>query len=47
MSGEAQGEPDALEKLIKDLNKGSSAAKVDKVDVKDIETKEGESTFES
>lgn len=47
VAGEAQGEAEALDKLTKDLHRGPSAAKVDNVEVKDIETKSGESSFTS
>ncbi|KAF2227765.1 Acylphosphatase-like domain-containing protein [Elsinoe ampelina] len=44
--GEAQGSDSALNKFVQHLNMGPSAAKVDKVDVKDIATKDGESGFD-
>ena len=47
VSGEAQGNPDDLEKFVKDLHKGPRMAEVDKVDVRDIDTKDGESTFKA
>lgn len=47
VEGEAQGDDSALEKLKKDLNQGPKAAKVVKVETKEIPTKEGESSFTS
>lgn len=45
MTGEAQGDSSALDKFVQHLNKGPSAAKVSKVDTKEISTKQGESDF--
>lgn len=44
--GEAQGDEAALSKLIKDINHGPPAAHVVKVEKSDIDTKEGETSFE-
>lgn len=44
--GEAQGDSDALKKLKADLNEGPRAAHVVKLETKDIETKDGESSFD-
>ncbi|KAF4554608.1 Hypothetical protein D9617_4g003630 [Elsinoe fawcettii] len=46
VTGEAQGSDSALSKFVQHLNMGPSAAKVDKVDVRDISTKDGESGFD-
>ncbi|EME42441.1 hypothetical protein DOTSEDRAFT_45971 [Dothistroma septosporum NZE10] len=43
--GEAQGDQSALEKFVQHLNIGPQPAKVKKVDQKDIDTKDGESSF--
>lgn len=45
VTGEAQGDSGALAELVNHLNKGPSAARVSKVEVKNIETKEGETGF--
>ncbi|KAJ9621554.1 hypothetical protein H2203_007041 [Taxawa tesnikishii (nom. ined.)] len=45
VTGEAQGDSSALDKFVQHLNKGPSAAKVSKVDTKEISTKQGESDF--
>lgn len=45
VSGEAQGDASALDKFVKELNQGPSAAQVSKVDQKDIPTQDGESGF--
>lgn len=45
VEGEAQGNEDALRKFIKDIDEGPRAAKVMKLDTKDIPVKEGESDF--
>ena len=45
MTGEAQGDSSALDKFVQHLNNGPSAASVNKVDVKDIATKDGEKDF--
>jgi len=47
VAGEAQGEEEALKKLKSDLNEGPRAAHVVKLEVKDIETKNGESSFDA
>ncbi|GIZ48923.1 hypothetical protein CKM354_001196600 [Cercospora kikuchii] len=44
--GEAQGSSSNLDKFVQHLNMGPRAAKVSKVDQKDIDTKDGESSFE-
>ncbi|PSK46485.1 hypothetical protein B9Z65_5453 [Elsinoe australis] len=46
VTGEAQGDDSALNKFVQHLNKGPSAAEVNKVDVKDIPIKNGESGFD-
>ena len=46
MAGEAQGDEASLEKFLGDLNKGPSAAEVEKVEKKDISTEQGESFFD-
>ena len=43
--GEAQGEQSSLDKFVQHLNMGPGPAKVNKVDQKEIATKEGESGF--
>jgi acylphosphatase len=45
VTGEAQGDQSSLDKFVQHLNMGPSAADVNKVDQKDISTKEGESGF--
>ena len=45
--GEAQGDAEALKKLKADLNEGPRSAHVVKVDVKDIEAKSGEKSFDA
>ena len=45
MEGEAQGSEDALQKLLKDLNNGPRAAHVVKLEKKEIDAVEGESSF--
>ncbi|KAH8593434.1 Acylphosphatase family protein [Bisporella sp. PMI_857] len=45
VQGEAQGEQDAIQKLVKDLGIGPSAAKVDKLEKQEIDVVEGESGF--
>ena len=45
--GEAQGDEEALSKLLKDINQGPSAAHVVKVEKSEIDTKEGETSFEN
>ncbi|KPI39229.1 Acylphosphatase [Cyphellophora attinorum] len=47
VEGEAQGDKAGLEKFKKDLNEGSKASHVVKVETKDIATKDGESEFRS
>lgn len=47
VEGEAQGDDDSIQKLLKDLNQGPSAAHVVKVEKSETETKEGESSFEA
>lgn len=46
VEGEAQGNDDGIQKLLKDLNDGPSAAHVAKVEKSELATKEGESSFE-
>jgi len=45
VTGEAQGEQSSLDKFVQHLNKGPSAAKVQKVDTKEVSVKQGESGF--
>ncbi len=45
--GEAQGNEDALGKLKKDLKQGPRHAHVVKLETKDVETKDGESSFDA
>ncbi|KAK4937127.1 hypothetical protein LTR10_022179 [Elasticomyces elasticus] len=47
VAGEAQGDEEALKKLKADLNEGPRSAHVVKVEVKDIETKSGEKSFDA
>lgn len=47
VEGEAQGDEESLQKLLKDLNHGPSAAHVVKVEKTEHEVKEGESSFEA
>ena len=44
--GEAQGDEEAVKKLLKDLDKGPSAAHVVKVEKNELEVKDGENAFE-
>ncbi|KAK4540345.1 Alternative oxidase, mitochondrial precursor [Oleoguttula mirabilis] len=44
--GEAQGDASSLDKFVQHLNKGPSAASVNKVDQKEIGTKSGDSGFD-
>ena len=46
VTGEAQGDESSLDKFKQHLNMGPGPAKVSKVDVKEIATKDGESSFE-
>jgi len=46
VEGEAQGGEESLQKLLKDLHQGPSAAHVVKVEKTEQEVKEGESAFE-
>jgi len=46
VEGEAQGTPSSIEKLLTDLNRGPSLAKVCRLDKQDIAVKEGEDGFE-
>ena len=43
--GEAQGSQEAIDKFVQELNKGPGPAKVHKVEQKEIDTKDGESSF--
>ncbi|KIW15862.1 hypothetical protein PV08_05912 [Exophiala spinifera] len=47
VTGEAQGSEDALKKLKADLNDGPRSAHVVKVEIKEIEPKSGESSFDA
>lgn len=45
MEGEAQGDEEGIQKLLKVLDSGPSAATVTKVETSDIDLKEGESSY--
>lgn len=45
VEGEAQGDEESLQKLLKDINKGPRLAHVVKLEKKDIDPQEGESNF--
>ncbi|KAL8690356.1 MAG: hypothetical protein Q9218_004179 [Villophora microphyllina] len=45
VEGEAQGDNESIQKLLKVLESGPPAASVTKVDTSEIDTKEGESSF--
>ncbi|KAI9810848.1 MAG: hypothetical protein M1827_006055 [Pycnora praestabilis] len=47
VEGEAQGDEESLQKLLKDINQGPSAAHVVKVEKSEADVKEGESSFEA
>jgi len=47
VTGEAQGDEEALKKFKSALNKGPSRANVTKVEVKDIAVKDGEKSFDA
>lgn len=46
MEGEAQGDEESVQKYLKDLNHGPSAAHVVKLEKSELEAKDGESSFE-
>jgi len=46
VEGEAQGQDDSLEQLVKDLGVGPSHAKVDKLEKNEIGTVDGELGFD-
>ncbi|KAA6413394.1 MAG: acylphosphatase [Lasallia pustulata] len=46
VEGEVQGDAESIQKYLKDLNSGPSAAHVVKVEKSEQEAKEGESSFE-
>ncbi|KAI9786787.1 MAG: hypothetical protein M1816_007794 [Peltula sp. TS41687] len=46
VEGEAQGNDEAVGKLLEDLEQGPSGAHVVKVDKADVDVKEGEGSFE-
>lgn len=46
VEGEAQGDEASLQKLMKDLNRGPSAAHVVKLEKSEQDVKEGESSFD-
>ncbi|ERF75111.1 hypothetical protein EPUS_07800 [Endocarpon pusillum Z07020] len=46
VEGEAQGNEDALQKFLKDINEGPKNAHVVKVEKSTIDTKDGESSFQ-
>ncbi|KAL8666831.1 MAG: hypothetical protein Q9202_001071 [Teloschistes flavicans] len=45
VEGEAQGDDESIQKLLKVLKSGPPAASVTKVDTSEIDAKEGESSF--
>ncbi|KAL2011983.1 hypothetical protein VTN00DRAFT_4701 [Thermoascus crustaceus] len=45
VEGEAQGDEESLQKLLKDINKGPRLAHVVKLEKKEIDTQDGESNF--
>lgn len=45
--GEAQGDEQNIQKLLKDINQGPSSAHVVKVEKSEVEVKEGESSFQA
>lgn len=47
VEGEAQGDQSSLDKFVQHLNIGPRQAKVSKVEQKEIDSKEGESSFAS
>ena len=47
VEGEAQGDEESLQKLLKDINHGPSSAHVVKVEKTEQEVKEGEHSFEA
>ena len=44
--GEAQGDEESIKKLLKDIGKGPSGARVVKVEKESMEVQEGEGGFE-
>lgn len=46
VEGEIQGEPDLVQKLLKDVDKGPRHAHVVKLEKSDIDTQEDEKSFE-
>jgi acylphosphatase len=46
VEGEAQGEEDGLQKLLKDLDRGPTHAHVVKLEKNEIELEDGETGFE-
>ncbi|KAI9730624.1 MAG: hypothetical protein M1818_008106 [Claussenomyces sp. TS43310] len=46
VEGEAQGESDAISNLVRELNRGPSAAHVKKVDTHELDIMDGEEGFE-
>jgi len=47
VQGEAQGPDESLQKLLKDIDRGPSAAHVVKVEKSEVEVREGERGFEA
>ncbi len=47
VEGEAQGDDEGVQKLLKALESGPPAASVTKVDQSEIDVKEGESSFKT
>lgn len=45
MAGEAQGNDEDIKKLLKDLDKGPSAAHVVKVEKQELDPQQGEASF--
>lgn len=46
VEGEIQGEPDLVQKLLKDVDKGPRHAHVVKLEKSEVETQEDEKSFE-
>lgn len=47
VEGEAQGEDDGVDKLLKDINEGPRHAHVVKIEKSIINSKDGETSFET
>ena len=46
VEGEAQGDEDSVQKLLQDLNRGPSAAQVDKIEHSEVDTQADEKSFD-